>query len=73
MSEFIQTLYTMILGEQKPGGKKKRTIKKVTDDLMNGAWNNLDLAQSSKNAVLTAGLIIAFGGAAAAYIILKKR
>jgi hypothetical protein len=63
----------MILGEQKPGGKKKRTIKKVTDDLMNGAWNNLDFAQSSKNAVLTAGLIIAFGGAAAAYIILKKR
>ena len=69
---FIQTLCIMILGEQKPAGKK-RTIKKVTDDLMNGAWNNLDFAQSSKNAVLTAGLIIAFGGAAAAYIILKKK
>jgi hypothetical protein len=63
----------MIFEGPKPAGKKRRTIKKVTDDLMNGAWNNLDLAQSSKNAVLTAGLIIAFGGAAAAYIILKKR
>ena len=69
---FIQILYTMILGEQKPVGKK-RTIKKITDDLMNGAWNNLDFSQRSKSAVLTAGLIIAFGGAAAAYIILKKK
>jgi hypothetical protein len=40
---------------------------------MNGAWNNLDFSQRSKSAVLTAGLIIAFGGAAAAYIILKKK
>jgi hypothetical protein len=63
----------MILGEQKPVGKKKRTIKSVTDDLMNGAWNNLDLSQSSKKSLLNAGLIIAFGGAAAAYLILRKK
>lgn len=69
---FIQTLYTMILGEQKPGGKR-RTIKSITDDLYNGAWNNLDFSNRSKSALITTGLIIAFGGAAAAYIILKKK
>ncbi len=69
---YTQTLYTMILGEKKPVGKK-RTIKSVTDDLLNGAWNNLDLSRSSKRALTTAGLIIAFGGAAAAYFILRKK
>lgn len=63
----------MIFEAQKPAGKKKRTIKSVTDDLMNGAWNNLDLSKSSKKAITTAGLIIVFGGAAAAYFILKKK
>jgi hypothetical protein len=62
----------MILGEQKPGGKK-RTIKSVTDDLFNGAWNNLDLTKRSKAALLNAGLIVILGGAAATYIILKKK
>jgi hypothetical protein len=63
----------MTLGEQKPVGKKKRTIKSVTDDLMNGAWNNLDLSLASKKSFLNAGLIIALGGAAAAYLILRKK
>lgn len=63
----------MILEEQKPAGKKKRTIKSVTDDLLNGAWNNLDLSRKSKSALATAGLIIVLGGAAAAYLILKKK
>jgi hypothetical protein len=62
----------MILGEKKPVGKK-RTIKSITDDLMNGAWNNLDLSKSSKSALFAAGAIIVFGGATAAYIILKKK
>ena len=62
----------MILGEQKPGGKK-RTIKSVTDDLFNGAWNNLDLSRKSKTVLLNAGLIVILGGAAATYIILKKK
>jgi hypothetical protein len=62
----------MILGEKKPAGKR-RTIKSVTDDLLNGAWNNLDLTRSSKRALTNAGLIIAFGGAAAAYFILRKK
>lgn len=63
----------MMSEAQKQGGKKKRTIKSVTDDLMNGAWNNLDLSRSSKKALTTAGLIIAFGGAAAAFFILRKK
>ena len=69
---FTQILLTMILEEGKPVGKK-RTIKSVTDDLLNGAWNNLDLSRSSKRALTNAGLIIAFGGAAAAYFILRKK
>ena len=63
----------MIFEAQKPAGKKKRTIKSVTDDLMNGAWNNLDISRSSKKAITTAGLIIVFGGAAAAYFIFRKK
>jgi len=63
----------MISEEKKPVGKKKRTIKSVTDDLMNGAWNNLDFSRKSKSAFVTAGLIIVLGGAAAAYLILKKK
>lgn len=62
----------MTLGEQKRAGKK-RTIKSVTDDLLNGAWNNLDLSKSSKRALATAGLILVFGGATAAWFILKKK
>jgi hypothetical protein len=62
----------MILEEKKPAGKK-RTIKSVTDDLMTGAWNNLEFSKKSKSYFLNAGLIIAIGGAAAAYIILKKK
>lgn len=63
----------MTFAEPGPGGKKKRTIKSVTDDLMNGAWNNLDFSKSSKKSLLTAGLIIALGGATAAYLILRKK
>jgi len=66
-------LCTIRYETQKSAVKKKRTIKSVTDDLMNGAWNNLDLSRSSKKAITTAGLIIVFGGAAAAYFILKKK
>jgi len=62
----------MTFAEKRPAGKK-RTIKAITNDLMNGAWNNLDLSNSSKKAAINAGLIILFGGAAAAYIILKKK
>jgi len=40
---------------------------------MNGAWNNLDFSRKSKSAFATAGLIIVLGGAAAAYLILKKK
>ena len=69
---FILIFYTMISEVKRPVGKK-RTIKSVTDDLLNGAWNNLDLSRSSKKALTTAGLIIAFGGAAAAYFILRKK
>jgi hypothetical protein len=58
---------------QKRAGNKKRTIHSITNDLMNGAWNNLDLSRSSKRALTTAGLIIVFGGAAAAFFILKKK
>jgi len=58
---------------QKHAGKKKRTIHSITNDLMNGAWNNLDLSRSSKRAMVTAGLIVAFGGAAAAFFILRKK
>jgi len=61
----------MILEEKKPVGKK-RTIKSITDDLYNGAWNNLDLSKKSKEALLTSGLIIAFGGGLAAYLILRQ-
>jgi hypothetical protein len=62
----------MILEEKRPAGKK-RTIKSVTDDLLNGAWNNLDLSKKSKAAIFNAGAIILLGGAAAAYIVLKKK
>lgn len=63
----------MIFEAQNNAGKKKRTIHSVTNDLMNGAWNNLDLSRSSKRAMTTAGLIILFGGAAAAFFILRKK
>lgn len=63
----------MTFAEPGQGGKKKRTIKSVTDDLMNGAWNNLDLSRSSKKAITTAGLIVLFGGVAATYFILRKK
>lgn len=62
----------MTLEEKKRAGKQ-RTIKSVTDDLLNGAWNNLDLSKSSKKALGYSGLIILLGGAAAAYIILKDQ
>ena len=62
----------MILGEKKPAGKQ-RTIKSVTDDLLNGAWNNLDLSKSSKQALTNVGLIVLFGGAFAGYLILRKK
>lgn len=62
----------MTFAEKKPVGKK-RTIKSVTDDLLNGAWNNLDLSRSSKKALTTAGLIIVFGGAFSAYLMLREK
>jgi hypothetical protein len=62
----------MTLEENKPAGKK-RTIKSVTDDLLNGAWNNLDFSKKSKQALTNAGLIVLFGGAVAGYLILRKK
>jgi hypothetical protein len=41
----------MISEGTEPGGKKRRTIKNITDDLTRGAWNNLDLSRSSKAAI----------------------
>lgn len=61
----------MILGEQKPVGKK-HTIRSITRDLQNGAWNNLDLSKSSKRAFLNAGLIVLIG-AAGAYNLITRR
>lgn len=63
----------MILEGQKPGGKKRRTIKNITDDLMRGAWNNLDLSRSSKRAIGSAGAIILLGAITAAHLILKEK
>jgi len=63
----------MTLEAQKRAGKKKRTIYSITNDLYNGAWNNLDLSRSSKRALTTTGLIILFGGVASAYFILRKK
>jgi hypothetical protein len=62
----------MIQEAQKRVGKKKYTIKSITDDLYNGAWNNLDLSKSSKRALLTAGLIISLGALSAYHSINKK-
>jgi hypothetical protein len=61
----------MILEEQKPVGKKL-TIHKITRDLQNGAWNNLDLSKSSKRALTTTGLIILFGLGSSFYLITRK-
>jgi len=65
--------YTMILGEQKPGGKKKlyKEIVSKYNQLYNGAWNNLDLSKSSKRALGGAGFIILLG-ALGAYSIITK-
>tara|TARA_R110000868_G_scaffold381825_1_gene648265 strand:- start:4800 stop:4982 length:183 start_codon:yes stop_codon:yes gene_type:complete len=60
----------MILGEQKPGGKF--TIHKITRDLRNGAWNNLDLSKSSKRALTTTGLIIFFGLGSSFFLMTRK-
>ena len=60
----------MILEEQKPGGKF--TIHKITRDLRNGAWNNLDLSKSSKRALTTTGLIILFGLGSSFYLMTRK-
>jgi len=62
----------MISEEQKPGGKKKLTIHKITRDLQNGAWNNLDLSKSSKRALQTTGLIILFGIGSSFYLMTRK-
>lgn len=51
---------------------KKHTIASITKDLYNGAWNNLDLSQSSKRAFIGAGLIIVLG-AVGAYTQLKRK
>jgi hypothetical protein len=63
----------MILEGTKPGGKKRRTIKNITDDLTRGAWNNLDLSRSSKRAISSAGAIILLGAITAAQLILRKK
>lgn len=67
----IQILHTMTLEEQKPAGKKL-TIHKITRDLQNGAWNNLDLSKSSKRALTTTGLIILFGLGSSFYLMTRK-
>jgi hypothetical protein len=61
----------MTLEEQKPVGKKL-TIHKITRDLQNGAWNNLDLSKSSKRALTTTGLIILFGLGSSFYLMTRK-
>ena len=63
----------MILEGTKPGGKKRRTIKNITDDLTRGAWNNLELSRSSKRAISSAGAIILLGAITAAQLILRKK
>jgi hypothetical protein len=62
----------MISEEQKPVGKKKLTIHKITRDLQNGAWNNLDLSKSSKRALTTTGLIVLFGLGSSFYLMTRK-
>ena len=64
----------MISEEQKQGGKRKlyKEIVKKYNQIYNGAWNNLDLSKSSKQALLGAGLIIVLGGLGAYNIITKK-
>lgn len=63
----------MILEGPGPGGKKRRTIKNITDDLTRGAWNNLDLSRSSKQAITGSVTIILLGAITAAHLILKKK
>ena len=61
----------MIQEAQKRVGKK-HTIKSITDDLYNGAWNNLDFSKESKRAFISAGIIIALGALSAYNSITKK-
>lgn len=68
---FIQHGFIMIQEAQKRVGKK-HTIKSITTDLMNGAWNNLDLSKNSKRTFLTCGLIIGLG-ALGAYHSIKNQ
>jgi hypothetical protein len=63
----------MISEGTKPGGKKRRTIKNITDDLTRGAWNNLDLSRSSKAAITGSVTIILLGAITAAHLILRKK
>lgn len=51
---------------------KKHTIKSITDDLYNGAWNNLDFSKETKRTFIGAGLIIALGALSAYNSITKK-
>jgi hypothetical protein len=64
----------MILGEQKPGGKRNliKQIKGKYNQLYNGAWNELDLSKSSKRALAGAGMILLIGAMASYSIITKN-
>ena len=49
--------------------KKPKTIKQLTRDIQNGAWNNLELSKSGKRSLYSAGSIIILGALAAASIL----
>jgi hypothetical protein len=51
-----------------PQEKKHRTVKQLTNDLYNNAWNNLELSKSGKQSLYTAGGIALFGLLAAVSI-----
>ena len=59
----------MILEEQRQGDKRKR----ILDQIYNGAFNNLELSQKSKNALVNSGLLIGLSLLASFYIISNKK
>lgn len=48
-------------------------MKKVLNQIYNGAWNNLELSKDSKKAVNTSGAIIGLGLLAAIVILNRKQ
>ena len=64
----------MISEEIKPDGKRKtiKQIKRKYNQIVNGAWNELDLTKSSKRSLAGAGLILLIGAMASYSIITKN-